>query len=302
MMSYSLQPVPPFRLDLTVWALRRVPTNEIDCWDGRTYCRVLAIRDEPVYVSVVQSMPQETPELVVSVTGPGSIAATDVEIASILTKLLGLDVDLNDFYLIARQDIRLSELASRFIGFKPPRMESVFEALINGVACQQISLKVGIALLNRLSARYGISVDGRHAFPQPKDLADASAEELKQLGFSTRKAENIMSISRAIVDGQLKLEKLDDLDDDLVETALRDICGVGRWTAQYVELRGMGRLNVYPADDVGSQIKLQQWLNLGERPNYIGVHRIIDRWAPYRGLIYFHLLLESQFRQGLFQI
>lgn len=39
--TFSLDPTPPFRLDLTAWALRRRPQNEVDFWDGETYSRVL---------------------------------------------------------------------------------------------------------------------------------------------------------------------------------------------------------------------------------------------------------------------
>ena len=126
-------------------------------------------------------------------------------------------------------------------------------------------------------------------------------EDMRKLGFSGRKAEYILAISRDVVDGHLDLESLEGLDADSVTASLREIRGVGRWTAQYVALRGLGRLDVYPADDIGNQAKLQQWLNLSERPNYDGVHQIIDKWSPYRGLIYFYLLLDSQARQGLFQ-
>ncbi|HRT41153.1 MAG TPA: DNA-3-methyladenine glycosylase 2 family protein, partial [Phycisphaerae bacterium] len=35
MAGFFLRPVAPFRLDLTVWALRRVPINLIDRWDGQ---------------------------------------------------------------------------------------------------------------------------------------------------------------------------------------------------------------------------------------------------------------------------
>ncbi|MBN9264944.1 MAG: hypothetical protein J0I75_10355, partial [Hyphomicrobium sp.] len=58
---------------------------------------------------------------------------------------------------------------------KPPRFATVFEGLVNGVACQQLSLDVGVHLLNRLSVAYGRRVDaGRdelNAFPAPSALA-----------------------------------------------------------------------------------------------------------------------------------
>src|SRR6185369_15160926 len=51
---FSLRPVMPFRLDFTVWALRRRSQNAVDLWHNATYCRVLALDDQPVLVSVTQ--------------------------------------------------------------------------------------------------------------------------------------------------------------------------------------------------------------------------------------------------------
>lgn len=36
-LTFVLRPIQPFRLDLTVWALRRRPPNLIDRWDGTIY-------------------------------------------------------------------------------------------------------------------------------------------------------------------------------------------------------------------------------------------------------------------------
>lgn len=299
MTRFKLQPVPPFRLDLTAWVLRRVPSNKMDRWDGQEYRRVLVVHGKPTEVSVVQKGTPEAPYVTVTLAGPGAVIGNKPDVAHALAQMLGLDIDLSGFYELAHSDARLSVLADRFLGFKPPRLGSVFEALVNGIACQQISLVVGITLLNRLSAAYGLAVGERYAFPRPEDLADASVEELRALGFSGRKAQNILAISHSVIDGKLDLVALDQMDTVSATSALCNIHGVGRWTAQYVALRGLGRTDMFPADDVGSQNKLQKWLGLSDRPEYQGVHEIIDKWSPYRGLIYFHLLLDSQDRQGL---
>ncbi len=55
---------------------------------------------------------------------------------------------------------------------------------------------------------------------------------------------------------------------------------------------------MFPADDVGSQAKLQRLFELETRPDYAGMHQIIDQWAPYRGLLYFYLLLDQLTRTG----
>lgn len=130
-------------------------------------------------------------------------------------------------------------------------------------------------------------------------MVGAHFEDLRKLGFSGRKAENILAFARGVSIGEIDLESLNEMDDQSVVSRLCELSGVGRWSAEYVALRGLGRLNVFPADDVGSQNKLQHWLGLTERPDYGGMHRFLDQWAPYRGLIYFYLLLDFQSRQGI---
>lgn len=287
MSTFTLRPVPPFRLDLTVSVLRRLAINEMDRWDGQIYSRVLALEEGPIRVSVMQTGPPENPELIVNAD------AREPAIAAALDKLLGLNVDLTGLYRMAESDAQLAALIGRFAGAKPPRFPSVFEALINGIACQQLSLTVGITLLNRLCNAFVPAVGDHHTFPQPEDLAGGNVEDLKRLGFSTRKAENILTISQAAATGELDLEGLSMLDNAAAIARLRELRGVGRWTAEYVALRGLGRLDVFPADDLGGQTKLQHWLNLETRPDYETVQAILTPWAPYRGIIYFYLLLSS---------
>ena len=67
---FSLEPTPPFRLDLTAWAIRRRPGNQMDFWDGETYQRVLAIQGKPALISVTQHGPIDAPRLEVIALGP----------------------------------------------------------------------------------------------------------------------------------------------------------------------------------------------------------------------------------------
>ena len=79
MVLLSLEPVPPFRLDLTVWALRRRTDNLIDRWDGSTYRRVVVLDNEPVEVAVTQTGPPDRPKLQVAATGSVSGASGATE-------------------------------------------------------------------------------------------------------------------------------------------------------------------------------------------------------------------------------
>lgn len=101
--------------------------------------------------------------------------------------------------------------------------------------------------------------------------------------------------------GELDLEALHGLDDAAALDRLRAIPGVGRWTAEYVLLRGLGRLDNFPGDDVGGQARLHDMLHLAARPDYDEVQHLLNRWRPYRGLMYFFLLLARKEREGVVQ-
>ena len=154
-LTFALRPVPPFRLDLTVWALRRRRRNLMDRWDGSTYRRVVAVGGRPTELAVRQAGSFAAPRLSVTATPPPRTPLDRRDVRATLDRLLGLRVDLTDWYRMAAEDVRLRPLADRFRGMKPPRFPTMFEAMINAFACQQLSLEVGLELLNRLAAIAG---------------------------------------------------------------------------------------------------------------------------------------------------
>ncbi len=217
--------------------------------------------------------------------------------------MLGFQVDLSGFYHLSHADTTIASLAQQFQGVKPPRFPSIFEALLNAFACQQVSLDVGILLLNRLTETYGMKFDedqpALFAFPEPKALATASVERIRTLGFSHQKARAITELATALVNHQRDFSLLEGMTNAAACTYLSSLRGVGRWTAEYVLLRGLGRLDTFPGDDVGAQKNLQQLLHLGEKPTYEYIKTVTAPWRPYAGFVYFHLLLEKLYRQGL---
>ncbi|MDE2477191.1 MAG: DNA-3-methyladenine glycosylase 2 family protein, partial [Alphaproteobacteria bacterium] len=186
-LAFSLSPAPPFRLDLTALALQRRPINKIDTWNGETYSRVLVFGKVPLLVQVTQTGTERSPRLHIRAQTKHLPRNARICITGSLQKLLGLRADMKQFYRFARSDRRLSELAERFAGLRPPRFPFVFEAMVNGIACQQLSLHVGLTLLNRLTVRAGLAVElpaeTLHAFPGPEDISKLRMQTLRRLGF-----------------------------------------------------------------------------------------------------------------------
>ncbi len=301
--AFAVAPVPPFRLDLTVWTLRRRPDNVVDRWDGRRYRRVLAVDDGAVEIAVTQTAPADRPRVLVEVAATRSVPGAGSAARRAVERLLGVGTELSRFYRLADRDRRLGPVVRRFEGAKPPRFPTLFEALVNAIACQQLSLAVGIRLLNRLAEACGRPFPAggaaARAFPGPVEVATLAPGSLRRLGFNGAKAQALLELAAAVAEGRPDLEALDSADDETVVSRLTDLRGIGRWSAEYALLRGLGRLNVFPGDDAGARNGVRRWLRLKTPPDYRQVRRVLARWEPYAGLVYFHLLLARLDEAGL---
>ena len=207
----------PFRLDLTVWALKRTPENHMESWDGNKYSRVLLIKNTIFRIEVIQN----DIKLEVKVTSNRKIENIDKIIFSKLKNMLGIEKNLNCFYKMAFRDNRFRLLSEKFRGFRPPCFPNVFEAAINAISCQQLSLRFGITLLNKLSQRYGQKFEEKHfrnfAFPGPGNLKDISLKEMKKMGFSFNKARAIKELAAAVFEKKIDLTIIKKMPDEEVK-------------------------------------------------------------------------------------
>jgi DNA-3-methyladenine glycosylase II len=125
-----------------------------------------------------------------------------------------------------------------------------------------------------------------------------SGDERRTLGYSACKGHVLTALAREIDGGRLDDDDLAKLDDRTLASRLCELDGLGRWSAEYVMLRGFGRVNVFPGDDVGARNKLARWMGVASPLDYPTIGGIVERWQPYAGLVYFHLLLASLANSG----
>ncbi len=298
---FTFSPKSPFCLDFTVWTLRRRPDNIVDRWDNGTYRRLIMLDEKPVEISVNQIGSAEKPLL--NVTISDNCDSSRNEVCTFLEKTFGISIDLSEFYSFAKRNPQLRSLTERFCGVKPPRFPSIFEALVNGITCQQLTLTFGIQTLNKLALKYGAKLHllsgTAHAFPQPADLAKLNIGDFREIGYSRNKAVALIDLSSKICGGELDLDSLEMMTNESAFERLDELRGVGKWTGEYVLLRGLGRLDVFPVDDVGGRNNLQRWLKAPEKLDAEQAKRLLSTWEPYGGLLYFHLLLQSLQQKGI---
>jgi DNA-3-methyladenine glycosylase II len=257
--------------------------------------------DMPVEVAVSQRGTVETPRLSVSATARRDVSQSDIR--RTIENILGTQIDLSAFYARAEEeDGILAELVRRFRGVKPPRFPTIFEGLVNAVAGQQVSMAAAVQFLNRLSRTYGGRIklpdSVQYAFPRPSDLSDLREEGLRLLGFSLRKSRTLIELSRKVASGALDLEIVGQMSEERALIYLDEIPGIGRWSSEYVLLRGLGRTNIFPGDDVGARNGLKRLLNLRSDLDYNGVKQALVEWKGYGGLLYFHLRLNQLENSG----
>jgi len=201
------------------------------------------------------------------------------------------DLDLEPFYRMAENHPILGSIAASFRGMKPMRPATLFEMAVDAVIEQQISLTAARRIRARVVERFGERKDGLWIFPCPEALARASLEELRACGLSWRKAEYINGLARTIVDGSFDLDSLKGMSDNAVRSTISGIRGFGRWSADYILIRGLGRPDAVPADDLAVRTIVGKYLGDGSRMTAEQVEGALTPFAPYRGIAVFYLLV-----------
>jgi DNA-3-methyladenine glycosylase II len=283
----------PFHLEATVRVLQRRPTNLVEVWEQGRYVRVLRTSEDLTLVEVENRGTIDEPDVRYSLRHGNPSTATRRQLARTLRTVLGLDVDA---------DRRLRPVALALRGMRPPRFAEWFETFVNVVPFQQLSLEAGLAIVGRLVERFGEQLEqsGRrfHAPPTARAVAVARLEALRKCGLSSRKAESLRYLARAIESGELAEDKISGMKTDDALRALVELPGIGPWSASLVLLRGLGRLDVFPPGDVGAARGLGALMHL--RPG-ASLTRRVERLGAYRGYLYFYALGGSLLRKDLIQ-
>jgi DNA-3-methyladenine glycosylase II len=150
-----------------------------------------------------------------------------------------------------------------------------FHTLVGSIISQQISGKAADSIRMRLKSR--VAPDRISA----ESLLRLSPEELRQVGVSPQKAKYLHDLAERVATGSLQLNKLARLTDEQVIEALIQVKGIGVWTAQMFLIFSLGRLDVFPHDDLGVRVAIRNLYGLDDLPDRHISHRIAEPWRPY---------------------
>jgi len=203
---------------------------------------------------------------------------------------MSIDLDLRTFYDIVASNRKFKPIIDSLYGLRPLRPASLFEMLVTAITEQQISLRLAYLIRDKMAALFGDELEDTLVFPHEITLAKATMRDLLRCGLSHRKSEYIRDLAKMVTSHRLDLESLKQTPDDDACDKLTQIRGIGPWSAEYVLVRGLGRPDRVPVEDIGIRDVVGKYLGKGHRVEPNEVLRFLRPFAPFKGLAAFYLL------------
>jgi AraC family transcriptional regulator of adaptative response / DNA-3-methyladenine glycosylase II len=236
---------PPYHWDAMLGFLAPRATPGVEAVEGGVYSRSISLKGSEGYFEVSADEPHNT--LIVRVQFP------DPRWLFVIIERIRAMFDLNaDWTAIVPSltaDPLLNALAVAEPGLRVPGCWDGFELATRAIVGQQVSVPCATTIAGRIAhmfgkplARAGTSLT--HTFPSAAVLVEA---DLTRAGLTRARAETVKTLARAVADGQISFQAVADSETFLER--LREISGVGNWTAQYVAMRALGEPDAFPAGD-----------------------------------------------------
>ncbi|HWI96620.1 MAG TPA: DNA-3-methyladenine glycosylase [Solirubrobacterales bacterium] len=175
------------------------------------------------------------------------------------------------------------DLATRLARRKEERPNDAYGALLRAIVGQQLSTKAARTIYGRVLDLF----DG--STPSPEQLLEADQTDLRAAGLSGRKVEYIRDLASHVIEGELELDRLDQLDDAEVIEEIVAVRGLGVWTAEMFLMFHLERPDVLSGGDLGIRKAVQIEYGLEEMPAPAKVLEIGEPWRPHRSLASLYL-------------
>ncbi len=179
------------------------------------------------------------------------------------------------------QDLKLAQIIPNIALSEIDIHNDIYFDLLQSIVSQQLSIKAAATIFGRFLALFP------DKNPAPSVIIDMDMELLRSSGLSGQKAGYITNIARYWMDHKDMNQDWINTDDDTIIKELKSIKGVGKWTVQMILMFRLGRLDVFPIDDLGIR---QGMIGLYELEGKTGkelireMNRIAESWKPYRSV------------------
>jgi DNA-3-methyladenine glycosylase II len=298
----ELTTVPPYDFPMALEYLRTWTAATFESIDAETgtYRRALRVNGQDVLLTLRSTGTVRAPRLLLEVRSDREVVlpATADQAAEIIRRILSLDIDPAEFHALADTDPALGPIVAPYVGMRPVLIPDLYETLVWAVLGQQINVAFARTLKLRMIELAGreLEIDGVRypLMPLPDVVAALDPAELLARQYSRQKASYLIGLSQAVAGGDLDLEAIRTMSQDDAIAELTRQRGIGRWTAEYVLMRGVGDRDAIPAGDVSLHL-LVGGAAIGRRVTEPELREIAERWRPWRGWVMFFVWMAHQF-------
>jgi DNA-3-methyladenine glycosylase II len=133
-----------------------------------------------------------------------------------------------------------------------------------------------------------VELFGGHT-PTPEELLAADPEEVRSVGLSRPKVAYLRSLAEHVIDGELELDRIDELSDEEIAAELTAVKGLGQWTADMFLMFHLRRPDVLPVGDLGIRRAVERAYGLKKLPDAAKLEKIAKPWRPHRTLACLYL-------------
>jgi DNA-3-methyladenine glycosylase II len=226
------------------------------------------------------------------VAGETAGAGPAEAVAAQAARILSLDRDGAGFAEVGERDPVVGRLQRRHPGLRPPLFPSPFEAGVWAILSQRTQFRQSLRIRERIaqSRRGRVEVAGRALapFPGPAELTDLETVE----GLSLARVEWLRELARAAVDGLLDAEELRRLPIEEALRVLRDLPGIGAYSAELILVRGVGLPDLLPRAEPRLRRAIEVVYDLPGPPATRELEAMAAAWRPFRAWV--ALLLRTE--------
>jgi DNA-3-methyladenine glycosylase II len=283
----ALIPTSPFDFDKSLQFLGIFgPTKNEQTVSSHSLTKATCIEDQTIVFQLNSTGTTAEPGLEYALFSAQPITeATKNAVVERMTFFLSLKDDLQPFYRIGREDADFAPIIEHLYGYHQVKFLTPFENACWAVLTQRNPMKIAQKTKQALIERDGSSLEVNGsvhwAFPEPIQIAVVDEGELLKLIRNERRTEYLLAVARAF--NEVDEEFLKTASDEEAETWLRNIKGIGEWSATFVMVRGLGRMEHVPLTETRLVEAASKVYGYGEELSRKDLKRLADRYGPWQG-------------------
>jgi DNA-3-methyladenine glycosylase II len=263
-----------------------MPTKQEQTISSHTLTKAISIDGVTIIFQLTSIGTTESPQLEYTLFSAEHITEEmQNAVVERMTFFLSLKDDLQPFYRIGREDADFAPIIELLYGYHQVKFLTPFENACWAVFTQRNPMKIAQKTKQALIEKYGNHLEVNEnvywAFPEPIQIAIVNEGELLKVIRNDRRTEYLIATARAF--SEVNEEFLKTAPDEEVESWLRNIKGIGEWSATFIMIRGLGRLERIPLTETRLLEAASKVYGHGEELSREDLKCLAEKYGSWQG-------------------